>query len=213
MFHRPTKYDPNMNELLIGTRNRGKIRELEELLGVKGLRLVGLDEFDPVREPVEDGSSFAENAEIKARYYARKLGMTALADDSGLEVEALGGQPGVVSARYSGPGATDSKNNAKLLTELDSLPEDKRNARFVCEMCIAQPDGSVEFAARGTCEGRIAFEESGEGGFGYDPLFIPEGYVETFGELPPEVKSRLSHRASAARKIKGFLVRNSPEAT
>ena len=202
-----------MKSLLIGTGNRGKVSELAELLGDSGFTLVGLDDLPGVEEPVEDGATFEENAAIKAKYYARHFGMMTLADDSGLEVDALDGLPGVVSARYSGPGATDEKNNLKLLEALNSIPDEDRTARFVCAMCVADKDGQMAATVRGVCEGRIGLKAYGSNGFGYDPLFIPEGYGETFGQLTNDAKSRLSHRASAARKIKGFLVRNSLEAT
>src|SRR5690606_34613020 len=136
------------------------------------------------------GRTFRENAELKARAYAAACGEWTLADDSGLEVSALGGRPGVYSARYSGENATAASNNAKLLAELSETPPSGRTARFVCVIAVADPDGNIVFAAEGECAGTIARESRGSGGFGYDPLFVPNGHYGTFGELDAGVKQK-----------------------
>jgi XTP/dITP diphosphohydrolase len=195
----------DLRQILIGTKNAGKIREMQGLLAGLSVELKSLNEFEQIAEPEETGQSFAENAALKAVYYARAAGLPALADDSGLEVEALSGAPGVYSARYAGARASDADNVAKLLDELKDIPEEKRAARFVCAMVLADPAGEILFQAEGVCRGRIAFEPAGRNGFGYDPVFVPEGFNATFGELSDEIKSDLSHRARAIEKIIRFL--------
>jgi XTP/dITP diphosphohydrolase len=187
-------------ELLIATGNAGKIRELSQLLAGASLRLRLLSEFDSVAEAEETGTTFAENATLKALYYSAHAGLLTLSDDSGLAVDALGGAPGVYSARYAGADATYAERMNRLLGELEAAGGTDRRARFVCVIAVADPsDGKVE-TFEGICEGRLAREPRGTGGFGYDPLFIPEGHERTFGELPEEVKHSLSHRARALAK-------------
>lgn len=194
-------------ELLIATGNVGKVKELEELLADFPIRLRSLKEFPNVVEPEETGATFVDNAELKAKYYAEQTGIRALADDSGLEVEALNGAPGVYSARYAGKNARDAQNIEKLLTEIKENGTENRLARFVCAMTIANSDGEIEFTTEGVCDGKIAFQPNGSGGFGYDPVFIPNGFSETFGELPSDIKQQISHRARATAKIIQYLRR------
>jgi XTP/dITP diphosphohydrolase len=192
--------------LLIATGNRHKFAEIAAFLDGVPWQLVGLRDFPACDEPVEDGDSFEANALIKARAYGERFGVACVADDSGLVVDALGGAPGVYSARYAGAGCTDADNNAKLLRELDGVPDTSRGARFVC-CCVVNVPGRAPHTERGTVEGRIAHAVSGIAGFGYDPLFIPEGHDRTFGELGPEIKSSISHRAEAFRMMRAYLER------
>ncbi|HEY0460335.1 MAG TPA: RdgB/HAM1 family non-canonical purine NTP pyrophosphatase [Pyrinomonadaceae bacterium] len=192
-------------KLLVGTNNPGKIRELRELLADLPVELFGLKDFENVVEPEETGATFLENARLKADSYARQTGFWALSDDSGLEVEALGGAPGVYSARYAGAAASDAERIAKLLTELVETGDQRRRARFVCAMAIADEKGAIKFAAEGICEGKIAENPRGANGFGYDPIFVPDGFTETFGELSSTVKGEISHRARAIKKIMRYL--------
>lgn len=194
-------------EILVATGNAGKIKELNRLLADLPIRLRGLKEFSNIVEVEETGATFAENARLKAASYARQTNLWSLADDSGLEVAALGGAPGVFSARYGGANATDADNVEKLLNALNKIPESERRARFVCAMAICAPEGAVQFAAEANCTGTIARVATGANGFGYDPIFIPDGYARTFGELPAETKQKISHRARAAEKIIGYLRR------
>ncbi len=175
--------------------------------------LVSLDELGVPGEPVEDGLTFETNARIKARFAARATGLPALADDSGIEVDALGGAPGVRTRRYAGPAATDDENNAKLLRELAEVPAGKRGARYVCVLALALPDGAAPgglriIERRGTSRGRVAFEPRGRGGFGYDPLFEPARErpgARTFGEYAAAEKDAISHRGRAARRMAPVL--------
>jgi XTP/dITP diphosphohydrolase len=193
-------------ELLIATRNAGKVREVEPLLEGLPLRLRSLAEFPTVAEVEETGATFAENAALKARGYAAQTHLWTLADDSGLEVDALGGAPGIYSARYGGVGASDSERVVRLLDELSRTGEFRRRARFVCVIAIADSDAKLINTFTGTCEGRIAPAPRGENGFGYDPVFIPDGYEQSFGELSPEIKQQISHRARALNAARSFLV-------
>jgi XTP/dITP diphosphohydrolase len=194
--------------LVIATRSVHKLRELRELLGLERAALVSLDELGVPGDPVEDGLTFETNARIKARFAARATGLPSLADDSGIEVNALGGGPGVRTRRYAGEQASDADNNAKLLRELDGLPAAERGARYVCVLALALPaaDGSAPriVTARGTCRGRIAVAPKGDGGFGYDPIFEPAEEPpggRTLGEWSAAEKHRISHRARAARRM------------
>ena len=208
---------PGGNErprLLVATRSVHKLRELQQLLDLERAELVSLDDVGAEGEPDETGASFEANAALKARHYARLTGLPTLADDSGLEVDALGGGPGVRTKRYSGPDATDASNNAKLLAELDGLPPGRRGARYVCVLSVALPDwagprgGLPVRSVRGTFRGRIAGEPKGTHGFGYDPIFEPAGEPpggRTVGQLPPAEKNRRSHRAAAARRMAPVL--------
>jgi XTP/dITP diphosphohydrolase len=188
-------------KLVVGTNNRKKGQELAALFAPLGLELKTLADFPDSLEVVEDGQTFAENAALKATQQARHLGHWVLADDSGLAVDALGGAPGVSSARFSGPGATDASNNRLLLERLADVPLEKRTARFVCHMTLSDPSGAIQAESEDYCRGRILFEPEGGGGFGYDPLFEIVEYHKTFGTLSPLAKSVLSHRARAARQL------------
>ncbi|MER3426498.1 MAG: non-canonical purine NTP pyrophosphatase, RdgB/HAM1 family [Pyrinomonas sp.] len=190
-------------KLLIGTSNVGKAHELRQLLD--GWHLLTLADFPALQPPPETGETFEANAALKARYYAAHTGLWTLADDSGLEVEALAGAPGIHSARYAGASATDAENVAKLLAELQRTNDPERRARFVCVIALASPDGRA-WLFRGMCRGRIAHAPRGDGGFGYDPIFVPEGESLTFSELSAEEKQRRSHRARALAQARDFLL-------
>jgi XTP/dITP diphosphohydrolase len=201
--------------LLVATRSTHKLRELRELLDLRRTDLVSLDDVDIPDDPIEDGATFETNAAIKARFGARRSGLPTLADDSGLEVEALGGGPGVRTRRYAGEAATDAENNAKLLGALRGLLPDRRGARYVCALALALPEAGGRrgrlplITARGTCHGRIATEARGTGGFGYDPIFEPASEPpggRTFGLWSPAEKHAVSHRARAARRMAPRLV-------
>ena len=194
-----------MRSLLLGTRNPGKIYEIKLILGDLPLEFSSLNDFPHVAVAVEDADTYAGNAIKKARFYAASTGLPALADDSGLEVEALDGAPGVISARYAGEHANDSDRRELLLAELAKTGSDDRRARFVCAIAIATVAGEVLNLSEGICEGTITFEPRGNSGFGYDPLFIPDGYNETFAELSDDVKNQISHRARALLKLRAFL--------
>ncbi len=192
-----------MAMLVLATKNPGKLQEMGVLLAHLGVEVVSCADFPGLSEIPEEGSTFEENAAQKAISVALATGEIALADDSGLEVDALGGEPGVRSARFAGGslprGASrDRANLDMLLSLLSDVPDRARTARFRCVVAVATPAGQVELA-RGVCEGRIAFEPRGSGGFGYDPVFIPDGYEETFAELGPGTKNVISHRARALR--------------
>lgn len=180
--------------LLIATRNAHKLAEIRAML--PGIDLVGTEDWPGVPDPEETGETFEANARIKAEAWCAATGLPALADDSGLKVDALGGAPGIHSARYAGGHGDTAANNAKLLRELTDVPAARRTARFVCALALALP-GRPTRTLRGVCRGRIAETPSGAGGFGYDPLFIPEGHDRSFADLPAEVKAGISHRARA----------------
>ena len=187
--------------LVLGTHNQKKRQELEQLLAPLGLSLLTLSDVEDAIEVEETGTTFSENAALKASQQAQNLGMWVMGEDSGISVVALNNEPGVYSARYSDPGATDQRNNEKVLAELGNTPLENRAAFYTCHMAISDPTGQIRATAEDYCYGRIRFEPSGENGFGYDPLFeIPE-YHRTFGELGPSIKKVLSHRSRAIRKI------------
>jgi XTP/dITP diphosphohydrolase len=224
-----------MTDLLFGTTNPGKLAELRRLVAGLPVRVVSPDDLGrPLPEVVEDGATFRENAEKKATEWARWSRLHALADDSGLCVDALGGRPGVHSARWSelepGPGpaspvcdlaeaaaaelgpaaggaARDERNNDKLLAELEGVPDARRGAEYQAVLVLARPDGSVVATVTGTCRGRIGHARRGTGGFGYDPLFVPDGETRTMAELPPAEKDARSHRGEAFRKLLPILAR------
>jgi XTP/dITP diphosphohydrolase len=197
--------------LLVATHSAHKLAELRELLALDRGELVGLDDLGIADDADETGETFETNARIKARFGARRTGLPTIADDSGLEVDALRGGPGVRTRRYAGPAATDLDNNAKLLAALDGLPPERRGARYVCVLALALPDpGAGPRAAvpirsvRGTTRGRIAVRPLGNGGFGYDPIFEPAGEPpggRTFGEWSADEKNAVSHRGRAARRM------------
>lgn len=187
--------------LVLGTRNAGKLRELAALLQPLGIRCQSLDSFANAVEVEETGTSFAENAALKATLQAKALGLPVLAEDSGLVVDALDGRPGVYSARFAGPDATDAANNTKLLAELATVAASGRTAHYACHMALAAADGSVVATSSGACHGRISHEAHGSGGFGYDPLFLVPEYHRSFGEIAAEVKAMISHRGRALRAM------------
>jgi len=190
--------------LVVATGNPGKFNEIAALLEGLDVLIVPLDRAGPVEVPPESGDSFQENARLKAMAVASATGCLALADDSGLEVDALGGQPGVLSARFGGSGKTDAERNRLLLSRLEGVPPARRAARFRCAVAVADPTGSVRLT-EGVCEGRIALSPRGEHGFGYDPIFEIPSLGQTLAEVRPDVKNRLSHRAQAVRAARGNL--------
>jgi len=191
-------------ELVIATRNQGKLREIRRLLAETEVEVLGLDAFADLPEVEEDGATFAENARKKASTVARLTGRLTLADDSGLEVAFLDGAPGVRSARYAGAGADDAANNRKLLAALAGVPRNDRRGAFVCAMVLCGPDDDCRFFS-GRLEGVLTEEARGDGGFGYDPLFLVPEYGKTLAELPLEIKNRISHRGQALRQALEFL--------
>lgn len=212
----PIKDKHNMNSrssldvpelLILGTHNKKKCGELRELLRPLGISLKSLAEVEQPIEVDETGSTFIENARLKAIQQAQHLGHWTIGEDSGLCVPALNGAPGIYSARYSGSGATDETNNAKLLQELAAFNGEQRAAYYVCTIALADPSGTVHLEAEGRCWGRILREQKGQGGFGYDPLFEIREYHQTFAELGAAVKSVLSHRARALEHFKSQLRR------
>ncbi|WP_321370797.1 XTP/dITP diphosphatase [uncultured Desulfuromusa sp.] len=189
-----------MMKLLIATGNQGKLKEIQALLQGSAIEIVGLDQFKDIPEVIEDGATFLENARKKALEMAQFSGLLTLADDSGLAVDALHGEPGVFSARYAGEKSDDRANNSKLLQELDDIVDEKRQASFHCVMALAWPDGRCE-TYDGQVSGLIMRGERGTGGFGYDPLFMVPEYGKTMAELPSVIKNRISHRGMALRKV------------
>lgn len=185
----------------IASRNDGKIQEIKRIIRVPGLKLLTYEDFDVWPELPEAGISFEENAISKASTLATALEMPAIADDSGLEVKALDGRPGVLSARYAGPAGDTAANNAKLLKDLAGIPPERRGARFVCVAAFAEPAGWVVTTV-GVLEGSIGLEQRGAGGFGYDPLFVPAGRDLTLAEMVSEEKDAISHRGKAFRQLK-----------
>jgi len=190
--------------LLIGSANRSKAKELAELLEGLPWTAQSLADLPETPAPEETGQTFAENAVLKARYYSERFGIACIADDSGLAVDALEGAPGVLSARYAGEYGDDRKNNLRLLEALREVHWHERTARFVCCAAFLSPGGEPHIE-RGTVEGHIAMEPFGQGGFGYDPLFVPLGHSRTFGEMPAEEKHGLSHRGQALARLRAFL--------
>ena len=195
-----------MMELLVATGNRGKFREIEELLRDTVTKLYSLDDFPGTPLVEEDGATFTENAVKKGLCAARATGKPVIADDSGLEVDLLGGRPGVYSARFAGKDAGDSENNSRLLRELALLPGDQRTAAFRCVIALCFPDGSCR-TFTGALRGLILNEPRGTGGFGYDPLFLVPEYGLTLAELPLEVKNTISHRGKALALLKEYLAK------
>ena len=198
-------------EIIVATGNPHKVEEIREILAVHGFRVLSLTDVgaEGIPEPEEDGDTFAHNARIKATQYARAINRMVLADDSGLSVDALGGAPGIFSARWSGLGVTreerDNANNKKLLEELASTPADRRTARFVCAMCLSAADGSVIAETVGEFHGSIGTNTQGVNGFGYDPLFVVDANGQTSAELTSQQKNDRSHRGAATRAMAKFL--------
>lgn len=195
-------------KVVLATRNKGKVKEFNKLFAQLGWEGISLDEFEGVPEVVEDGDTFEANAVKKVREISTYLGMPAVGDDSGLEVDALGGRPGVYSARYAGEGATDEANWRKLLGELADVPAEKRTARFRCVLALVEP-GRDPIIAAGFCEGVIAEEPRGTNGFGYDPVFYLPQQGKSMAELSPEEKNQISHRAMAMQNLLSALKANS----
>ena len=193
-----------MPKLLLATKNEGKVDEYKSLLQNLTVELVTLADGDITITVNETGESLEENARLKATIGATENRLLTLADDSGLEVDALGGKPGFLSARYAGEGASDRDRVNHLLSQLEEVPWQKRSARFRCVIAIATPDGEVQFCS-GECRGFIAFEPKGERGFGYDPIFYLPELGKTMAELPLEIKNRVSHRGQAAREARQLL--------
>jgi XTP/dITP diphosphohydrolase len=193
--------------LILGTRNRKKRQEIVEILGDLPVEFGDLTQFANAPEVVEDGETFEANARKKAAETARSLNRWVLGEDSGLVVPALNGRPGVYSARYAGKQGDDEANNDRLLAELAPLPDDRRAAYYVCTAALADPKGNVQAVVEGRCHGVIIKERRGQGGFGYDPLFLIPEYHQTFGELSSRVKHALSHRARALERLRPELRR------
>ncbi|TWU04488.1 RdgB/HAM1 family non-canonical purine NTP pyrophosphatase [Stieleria varia] len=196
-----------MFDLVLGTGNAKKLIELRLLLPVDRFALTALSEIPDATDVEETGTTFAENAELKATVQAKHLGRWVLAEDSGLSVDALGGAPGVFSARYGGQHGDDAANNAKLLAELEGVPTEKRTAYYSCHICLSDPQGNPRATASGTCGGLIRTQASGTAGFGYDPLFEIREYHRTFAELDLVVKRAISHRSRALREFLPKLMR------
>jgi XTP/dITP diphosphohydrolase len=190
--------------LLLATRNRNKVTEMQHALAGTGWQVMMLSDFGDAPEVEEDGATFEENARKKARSAARFSKLWTLAEDSGLEVDALGGEPGVKSARYAGEGANDADRVHKVLEHTINVPEERRTARFRCVMCLIDAAGK-EICFEGRCEGHIAHSARGTAGFGYDPIFIPDGYSHTFAELGLNAKGKISHRARAMEQVIDYL--------
>ena len=195
-----------MKKIIIASNNKGKIREIRAIIGEQDIELLDLKDIGFTDEITEDGYSIKENAVKKGLSVMKAVGELTIADDSGLEVDAIDGQPGVLSARFSGEGATDESNNRKLLELLSNIPMEKRGAQFRCVMALIYPNGRI-LTAEGICRGRIAYKPIGDKGFGYDPIFIPNGYDKTFSQLGSHVKNQISHRAIALDKMKGIMIR------
>ncbi len=190
-----------MFNLVLGTNNAKKLIELRMLLPEDQISLTSLSEIPDSIDVDETGETFQANAALKATEQAKHLGKWVLAEDSGLSIDALGGKPGVYSARYAGLHGQDEANNDKVLAEMKEVPEEKRGAQFNCYLCLSDPEGKIVLEDHGICRGRIAQSRSGIGGFGYDPLFIIPEYHRTFGELDLAVKRAISHRSRALRKF------------
>ena len=191
--------------VLLATTNRGKLHEMSTILGEPGIRLVTTSDVGIDLAVDETGSTYVDNAVLKARAYAAASGLITLGDDSGLEVDALDGAPGVRAARIAGPGATDADRYNLLLSKLEGVPADRRTARFRCAVALAAPAGQLA-TAEGACEGRIAFRPAGKNGFGYDPVFYLDEYGRTMAELPDEIKNTISHRARALKAARPLIL-------
>jgi XTP/dITP diphosphohydrolase len=194
-------------KLIVATTNPGKFAEVKDFLRQLPLEVLSLSDLATWPKIIEDGATFEENALKKARALAEYSGYLTLADDSGLEVDALNGAPGIYSARYCGEEGNDKKNNQKLMHELREIPEEKRTGRFVCALALCTPKshGMKEWTVRDSCEGRISFELKGENGFGYDPLFFYPPLGKTFGEIDRAIKATVSHRGKALKKLAEML--------
>ena len=186
-----------MDKVILATQNEGKIREMRDIFSKFGMDVISRDEMGLPKDEIEETG-------IKASAIAKQCDGIVVADDSGIAVDCIGGKPGVYSARFAGEGCTPHDNNVKLLQLMDGIPTEERGARFVSVITLIYPDGT-KLVARGECEGSISEEMRGENGFGYDPIFIPKGYDQTFGELPAELKNRISHRAKSLLKLEELI--------
>ncbi|MBU5466544.1 XTP/dITP diphosphatase [Virgibacillus sp. MSJ-26] len=197
-----------MKEIIIATKNKGKAKEFEEFFKPHGIRTISLLDFVEEPQDIEEtGVTFKENAALKAETMSNELNKPVLADDSGLIIDALDGRPGIFSARYAGEPKNDQANIEKVLNELRDVTEKNRTARFICVIAIAQPDQQTIFKT-GYCEGHISFSETGTHGFGYDPIFIPEGYTNSMAELTSDEKNLISHRSHAIKQLEQWIQRD-----
>jgi len=196
-----------MKQLIIATKNKGKAKEFSDLFIPYKIQTKTLLDLEQPIDIEETGSTFLENARLKAEQARDQLNCHVLADDSGLVVDALNGEPGIYSARYAGKDATDQKNIDKLMIALKDIPEHKRTARFVAVVALALENGETIYR-KGICEGKIAFHQAGKYGFGYDPVFIPEGYDDTMAQLDPTIKNKISHRSQAITQLEQWLNHN-----
>ncbi len=197
-----------MKELVVATKNKGKLREIKELLKGYDFEITSLADYPNVPEIIEDGKTFRQNAYKKAFVAASYTHKLTLGEDSGLEVKALGNRPGIYSARFSGEDATDKKNNLKLLRALKGVPFDQREARYRCFVALVDGTSRKKECLKimsGSCRGKIALKAKGKNGFGYDPLFYVDQYETTFGVLDPDIKAKMSHRAKALAKVRNYL--------
>ncbi len=194
-----------MKKILIASQNKGKIEEIKRIFEKDDISFISLKQYPDLGEVIEDGQTFTKNALKKARIRSEETGLTTLADDSGLVVAYLNGEPGIYSARYAGKNASDQENNQKLLKKLQNVPREKRKAYFKCVMALVNPDKEKEITVSGICRGFITTRPQGTNGFGYDPLFYVPEYGKTMAELPATVKNRISHRALALEKLKNIL--------
>lgn len=191
-------------KIVFATKNEGKVKEIKEMLSSMDVELLSLNHFESLPEIVEDGKTYLENAFKKARIVSEYTGETVLADDSGLEVVALGGEPGIYSARYAGEGASDDENNARLLDKLKEVPRERRNASFCCALVLYETNGNYH-SFEANWQGSIIDEGRGDNGFGYDPIFFCAELNKTAAQLPPEIKNKISHRGQAFAKLKDYL--------
>ncbi|MDD3521172.1 MAG: XTP/dITP diphosphatase [Actinomycetota bacterium] len=194
-------------EIVIATKNKGKVKEINHFFKNIDINFKSLNDYPQIPEIIENGNTFEENAIIKAKTTSEILNKPVIADDSGLQVDYLNGRPGIYSSRYSGIGATDKSNRLKLLGELESVKEPlKRTARFVCSMVLWESKKGLVFKTYGICEGTIGFKEKGEGGFGYDSIFIPSGFKKTMAQLTDDEKNSISHRGKALLNLHDFFI-------
>jgi XTP/dITP diphosphohydrolase len=194
-----------VRELIVASRNKGKVREIKELLANLPFKVTSLLEYPQIPEIIEDGKTYRANALKKAREVARATGKMAMADDSGIEVRALGGAPGIYSSRFAGQGASEKARNKKLFAMLKGVPMPKRQARYRCVIALVDAKGRELGVVQGTCSGYVTTRDIGKNGFGFDPLFFLKRYNKTFGQLPPSLKAKISHRARALKKFRLLL--------